>query len=121
VIAADLAPEADGRADALRQRLRDLLELGAEPAGVSAARDPSEGLLYAGAFRPETIARQRPYLYDRLAGKPVYPYVWLYGGDLAALRVKLAAVKDAGWDGFFLWCWDSDLTGDSLRAAHGIL
>jgi hypothetical protein len=121
VIASELAPEEDGRAAALRQRLRDLFELGEEPAGVSAAPDPSEGLLYAGAFRPETIGGQRPHLDDRLAGRPVYPYVWLYGADLAALRMKLAAVKDAGWDGFFLWCWDSDLTSESLRAAHGIL
>jgi hypothetical protein len=80
-----------------------------------------EGLLYAGGFRPEVIGRQRGYVDGRVAGRPIYPYLWLYGGDLAALAAKRAAVAAAGWDGFFLWCWDSDLTTDALRAAEGTI
>ena len=120
LIADEFASGTDGQA-ALRQRLRDLLELGEEPEQLTPVPDPSEGLLYAGAFRPEVIARQRAYVEGHLADRPVYPYVWLYGGDLAALGAKLAAVKDAGWDGFCLWCWDSDLTSEALRAAQGTL
>jgi hypothetical protein len=111
---------ADGR-PGVRQALRKLLELGDEPAGVTPVPEPVEGLLYAGAFRPDVIGRQRGYVDGCVAGRPVYPYLWLYGGDLAGLREKLAAVRDVGWDGFFLWCWDSDLTGEALEAAHGIL
>jgi hypothetical protein len=118
VVASELA---DGEPGALRRRLRDLLELGEEPAGLAQVPDPVEGLLFDGAFRPDVIGRQRAYVDGNVAGRPIYPYVWLYGGDLAALRVKLEAVDGAGWDGFCLWCWDSDLTTEALRAAHGIL
>jgi hypothetical protein len=111
---------ADGRPQA-RAALRELLELGEEPAGVVPVADPVEGLLYAGAFRPDVIARQRRYVEGRVGGKPIHPYLWLYGGDLSGLREKLAFVRDAGWDGFLLWCWDSDLTTEALRAAHGTL
>jgi hypothetical protein len=106
---------------ALRRRLRELLELGDEPGELTPVPGAPEGLLYAGAFDPGVITAQRGYVDGRVAGRPVYPYVWLYGGDLAALRAKLAAVRAAGWDGFFLWCWDSDLTSEALAAAHGIL
>lgn len=105
----------------VRERLRDLLELGEEPPGIAPIAAPSQGLLYAGTFRPDVIARQCVYVDGNVAGKPVYPYLWLYGGDLDGLRAKLAAVSESGWDGFFLWCWDSDLTTAAIRAAHGTL
>jgi hypothetical protein len=105
----------------VRERLRDLLELGEEPAAIAPVADPSEGLLYAGTFRPDVITRQRAYVDGSVSGKPVHPYLWLYGGDLDGLRAKLAAAREAGWDGFSLWCWDSDLTTTALRAAHGTL
>ncbi len=120
VIADELASSAAGR-PALRQRLRDFLELGEEPPELSPVGDPVEGLLYAGGFRPEVIGRQRGYVDGRVAGRPIYPYLWLYGGDLAALAAKRAAVAAVGWDGFFLWCWDSDLTTRALRAAEGTI
>jgi hypothetical protein len=121
VIADELASAAAAEPAPLRQRLRDLLELGEEPRELSPVADPVEGLLYAGAFRPEVIGRQRAYVEGRVAAKPIYPYLWLYGGDLTALAAKLAAVAAAGWNGFSLWCWDSDLTSEALRAAHGTL
>jgi hypothetical protein len=121
MIADELASAEAAEPARLRQRLRDLLELGEEPPELSPVADPVEGLLYAGAFRPEVIGRQRAYVEGHVAGKPIYPYVWLYGGDLTALATKLAAVEAAGWDGFFLWCWNSDLTSEALRAAHGTL
>jgi hypothetical protein len=121
VIADELASAGAAQPAPLRQRLRDLLELGEELPELSPVGDPVEGLLYAGGFRPEVIGRQRPYVDGHVAGAPIYPYVWLYGGDLAALAAKLAAVAAAGWNGFLLWCWDSDLTTEALCAAHGTL
>jgi hypothetical protein len=120
LIAAELEAEAGRRAD-LRQRLRDFLELGAEPVGFAPSADPSEGLLYSGAFRPDTIVRQRSHVDGRVSDKPVYPYLWLYGGDLEGLRSKRTAAEQCGWDGFCLWCWDSDLTTEGIRAAEGII
>jgi hypothetical protein len=120
LIAAELAAGSGHDAD-LRRRLRELLELGAEPAGFAPSANPSEGLLYSGAFRPDTIVRQRCYIEGRVSEKPVYPYLWLYGGDLEGLRAKRMAAEQCGWDGFSLWCWDSDLTTEAIRAAEGII
>jgi hypothetical protein len=119
-VAAELAA-GTGQTAGLRQRLRDLLELGAEPAAFAPSADPSEGLIYSGAFRPDTIVRQRSHVDGRVSKKPVHPYLWLYGGDLEGLRAKRKAVEQCGWDGFFLWCWDSDLTTEAIRAAEGII
>jgi hypothetical protein len=114
---------ANGRGDPrpLRQDLRDLLGLGLEPARLVPAAQPSEGLLYAGAFSPDTIVRQCGLVEGRVAGRPVHPYLWLYGGDLESVRAKRSAAAECGWDGFSLWCWDSDLTSEALRGAEGIL
>ena len=105
----------------LRQALRELLELGPGPDEYQPIPEPAEGIFYSNAFDLSTIERQLRHI-EPLRGKvPVHPYIWQYTRDLAGLKAKIAALREQGFEGFFLWCWDRDLTTEALRASIGIL
>jgi hypothetical protein len=104
-----IAPE-----PALRRKLRALLELGAGPDEYEPIESPREGILYANAFDEAMIDLQAPRLAP-LRGRSLHPYLWLYGGDVESFAAKRRALERNGLDGFFLWCWSTDLTTEALR------
>jgi hypothetical protein len=104
----------DGAAG-LRSTLRELLLLGPGPADYEPARDVSQGIRYRNAFDFEMIDLQLPQLGDLRSMTTMYPYLWLYDGDTRSLSEKIDAVGRHGFDGYFLWAWDDDLTTDALK------
>jgi hypothetical protein len=106
---------------ALRRALRELLELGPGPDEYQLIPEPAEGIIYSNAFDLSTIERQIRHIEALRRRVPVHPYIWQYNQDLAGLKAKIVALGAQGLDGFFLWCWDRDLTAEALRASAGIL
>ena len=104
-----------GGAAELRAALRELLLLGPGPAEYEPATDSSQGIRYRNAFDLEMIDLQVPLLGDLPSTTTMYPYLWLYEGDTRALAQKIEAVARHGFDGYFLWAWDDDLTTDALK------
>ena len=102
---------------ALRRALRELLELGPGPQEYARIDEPAEGILYANAFDVAMIGLQLRYVDELRERKPVYPYLWKYGGDGERLGQKMTALEEQGFEGFFLWCWDRDLAPEALRAS----
>lgn len=114
---------AAGRYDesALRQALRDLCDLGPGPAEYVATETDEEGaVLYPNAYDPAIIARQIPHLAALKGKMPLYAWTWLDNRDYDGWRRKFAALRENGLDGYFLWCWESDLTPEALAASRGI-
>lgn len=89
--------------------LRALLGVGRGPRQYAPAVDPKEGIRYANAFDPGVFDLQLPRLGAVWGSKPIYAYLWKYGGDSAELRAKIEAVEERGFDGYFLWVWNQDL------------
>jgi hypothetical protein len=118
-LAADEIAEQD--APAVRRTLRELLDLGTGPEEYEPVSNPVEGLLYSNAFDVSIIERQVRFLAQLDGTQPVHPYVWLYDHDLDGLKKKIATIRASGFDGSFLWCWDRDLTTESLAALEGVL
>lgn len=108
-------------ASAVRRALRELLDLGPGPEEYEATSQPAEGLLYSNTFDPSIIERQLRFLDALDGGRPLHPYIWLYDHDLEGLKRKLATIRANGFEGSFLWCWDRDLTTESLAALAGAL
>jgi hypothetical protein len=113
-LAAAVVPLVERLAGADGLLLRELLELGPGPDELESIADPREGILYANAFDEAMIDLQAPRL-DALRGRPLYPYIWLYGGDVDSFAAKRRALERNGLEGFFLWCWSSDLTTEALH------
>jgi hypothetical protein len=105
----------------VRRTLREALRLGPGPDAYEPVAEPTEGILYANTFDLSVVQRQSPFLDLVLGRTPLHPYVWLYGNDLRGLEAKLAAVRAEGLEGFFLWCWDRDLTSESIESLAGVL
>jgi hypothetical protein len=103
-------------ADAVRASLRELLLLGRGPDEYEPADDPSEGIRFRNAFDPEMIELQLGFM-GELGPAPTYPYLWQYAGDSADFARKTEAMRERGYDGFFSWCWDRDLSTEALEAA----
>ena len=76
--------------------------------------------LYPNAYDPEIIARQMPHLATLKGKMPPYAWTWLDNRDYDGWRRKFEALRDADLDGYFLWCWESDLTPEALAASKGI-
>ena len=76
--------------------------------------------LYPNAYDPEIIARQMPHLATLKGKMPLYAWTWLDNRDYDGWRRKFEALRDADLDGYFLWCWESDLTPEALAASKGI-
>jgi hypothetical protein len=106
---------ADELAGADESELRELLLLGRGPAEHEPTTDPSQGVRYRNAFDLEMIDLQVPRLGDLPSTTTMYPYLWLYDGDTRALAQKVDAVGRHGFDGYFVWAWDSDLTTEALK------
>lgn len=105
-----------GEAAQLRAALRQLLLLGPGPAEYAPASDASQGIRYRNAFDLDMIGLQVPLLGDLPATASIYPYLWLYEGDTRALAEKIDAVTRHGFEGYFLWAWDGDLTTAALQS-----
>jgi hypothetical protein len=112
IIADELA---EAGAAELRSALRELLLLGLGPADYEPARDLSQGIRYRNAFDLEMIDLQLAQLGDLRSTTTMYPYLWQYDGDTRSLSQKIDAVGRYGFDGYFLWVWDDDLTTDALK------
>jgi hypothetical protein len=110
-----------GHVEDLRRALRDLLELGPGPDDYQPIAEPVEGILYSNAFDLSAIEPQVRHIGSLRGRIPVHPYIWLYNQDLAGLKAKIAALREQGFEGFFLWCWDRDMTTEALQASNGIL
>jgi hypothetical protein len=100
---------------ALQARLRELFLLGRGPDSYEPVVGRNEGILYRNAFDLEMVDLQLPYVSDLRSQSPVYPYLWKYNGDSQSLAEKIRALRRNGYDGFFLWVWDEDLTTEALR------
>jgi hypothetical protein len=105
----------------LGRALREILELGPGPDEYQPIPEPDEGISYSNAFDLSTIERQMRHIGTLRSRVPVHPYIWQYNHDLAGLKTKIAALSEQGFEGFFLWCWDRDLTTEALRTSTGIL
>jgi hypothetical protein len=122
IVAAELASEETGLDEsALRRTLREALRLGPGPNVYEPVTDPTEAILYSNTFDLSVVQQQRPFLDSLLGRKPLHPYVWLYGHDLQGLEDKLAALEAGGFEGVFLWCWERDLTSESIESLSGVL
>ena len=52
----------------------------------------------------ETQRKRRMKYLEPLAGKiPIYPWIWLYNHDLELVGEKIKALRQHGFDGYFLW------------------
>jgi len=114
---------AAGRYDeaALREALRDLCDLGPDPAEyVPTGMDEEGAVLYPNAYDPAIIARQMPHLAGLTGKMPLYAWTWLDNRDYDGWRRKIDAVRENNLDGYFLWCWEFDLTHDALADSKGI-
>jgi hypothetical protein len=121
IVAAELARSTGLDELALRRSFREALRLGPGPAVYEPIAEPIEAILYANTFDPSVVELQLPLLDSLIGRKPLHPYVWLYGGDVRGLQEKMAALEAAGFEGWFLWCWDSDLTSESIGALADVL
>jgi hypothetical protein len=108
---------ASGSPAELRTALRELLLLGHGPEEYEPARDPSEGIRYGNAFDPAMIDLQLPSVADLRSTHAIYPYLWQYDRDVQSLGQKIQVVNRHGFDGYFTWVWDADLTTDVLKAS----
>ena len=105
----------------LRQGLRDLCDLGPGPAEyVATAMDEEGAVLYPNAYDPAIIARQMPHLAALKGKMPLYAWTWLDNRDHDGWRRKFEAIRENDLDGYFLWCWESDLTPEALAESKGI-
>ena len=65
-------------------------------------------------------ARQMKHLEPIVGSVPIYPYLWLTNHDLDHMRGKVNAVRELGFQGQFVWCWENDLSPDAIKAAKGV-
>ncbi len=100
----------------LRAGFRDLLQLGRGPAEYEPADDPSEGVRYRNAYDPEMVDLQFAFMGD-LGSAPIYPYLWQYAGDVVDFADKVASIGRHGFEGYFSWVWDRDLSTEALTAS----
>ena len=101
--------------------IRELLDLGEGPVKYKPIALPSEDLLYSNAFDTSIIERQMKYLQPLIGKIPMYLWIWLYNRDVDSLRQKVEAAQEHGFDGFFWWCWEVDLSSDRLKKLQGVL
>ena len=114
------ATGAPGRTTALREDIRQILDVGAGPANYEPCPSFAEELLYCNTFDATIIDRQMSYL-SPLNGKVrSYPWVWLYNRDLSGLRDKFEALGRNGFEGYCLWLWEPDMTTAALKKTQGI-
>jgi hypothetical protein len=120
-IASEIARSGSWRMQDLRRELREVLELGPGPQEyVRLANPPDGGVPYANTFDPSVIDLQVRHLAGLRDVVPIYPYIWHYD-DLQLLSAKRDALRRNGFDGFFLWTGERDLTSEGLRASAGLL
>ncbi len=109
----------DGTSAGFMRALRTVLDLGEGPASYEPIQPPVEDLRYSNAFDPSIIQRQSVYL-EALFGKvKIYPWIWIYNRDLDLFRWKVEAVKACGFDGYFVWNWEVDLSAERLKMSAG--
>ena len=105
----------------LRQGLRDLCDLGPGPAEYVATKmDEGGAVLYPNAYDAAMIPRQMPHLAGLKGKMPLYAWTWLDNRDYDGWRRKFEALRQADLDGYFLWCWEGDLTPEALVESRGI-
>ena len=111
---------APARTTALREAMRQILDLGPGPANYEPSPSSAEELFYRNTLDSTIVDRQMSYL-NALTGKiPMYPWLWLYNHDLSALQGKLEALGRNGFEGFCLWLWEPDMTTAALKKAQGV-
>ena len=100
--------------------MRELFGLGSGPDEYIPAEPSHEGQTYSNAFEASIIDGQMKHLQAVVGRLPTYPWIWFHYQDLEELKLKMSAVNAQGFDGYFLWCWEPNLTTQSLKAASGI-
>ena len=100
--------------------MRELFGLGQGPDEYVPDEPSDEGQVYSNAFDASFIDGQMKQLQAVKGSLPLYPWIWFHYQDLEALRQKMNAVKANGFDGYFLWAWERNVTTEALKAASGI-
>ena len=100
--------------------MRELLGLGPGPEEYVPAEPSHEGQVYSNAFDSSIIGGQMDHLQAVKGRLPLYPWIWFHYEDLEGLRQKVTAVEVNGFDGYFIWSWEPNVTTESLKAAGGI-
>ena len=107
-------------ASELRPVVRELYGLGPGPKEYQEIPKPTEALLYSNTFDVSVIEGQMKYLRPLVGKVPMYPWIWLNNRDLEGVREKVKALREHGFDGYFLWVWEPDLSPESLKASKGV-
>ena len=121
-VAEEIASKSGGawNAEQTMRPIRELFDLGPGPDTYVPVSRPTPNMDYLNAYDLSIPARQMKYL-ERLVGNvPIYPYLWLTNHDLDHMRGKVSAVRELGFQGQFVWCWEKDLSSDAVEAAKGV-
>ena len=100
----------------LMRAIREMFDLGPGPEEYLPSTLPEEQIAYSNSFDTSIIGRQMRHLAPLVGKVPMYPWLWLYNNDLDLLRDKVRTLRDNGFDGYFLWTWESHMSSESLRS-----
>ena len=100
--------------------IRQLFDLGPGPDTYVPVSNPIPDIDYLNAYDLSIPARQMKHLESIVGSVPIYPYLWLTNHDLDHMRGKVNAVRELGFQGQFVWCWEKDLSPDAIKAAKGV-
>ena len=100
--------------------MRELLGLGPGPDEYIPAEPSHEGQVYSNAFDASIIDGQMGHLHAVKGKLPMYPWIWFHYGDVEDLKRKMSAVNANGFDGYFIWGWEPNVSTESLKAAKSV-
>ncbi len=110
----------DGSSAEFLSILRRVLDLGEGPEEYEPIEPPDEDLLYSNTFDPSIIERQSAHIKELFGKVKMYPWIWIYNRDLELFKRKVEAVEASGFDGYFMWNWEVDLSSERLKMSEGI-
>ena len=121
-VATEIASASDGswNLEQTMRPIREIFDLGPGPDTYIPVSNPIPDILYLNAYDLSIPARQMKYLEPIVGKVPIYPYLWLTNNDLDHMRGKVKAVRELGFPGQFVWCWENDLSSAAVKAAKGV-
>ena len=104
----------------IAQAVRELFDLGPGPEVYQPAAAPSEAVRYSNTFATSIIHTQMKLL-EPLSGKvSIIPLLFYDKPDFSDVKEHLEALRTYGFDGYFIWGSELDLTRESFKPAKGI-